>query len=342
MSDGPKTPEASRRIDALRRRQRTADADPQPGARRARQVDRQAQRLRPPRQGRRHHLAVRHRDGRADRQLAGPQRHRQQLQRRPDAVGHLADLRGVDGRQAQGLREGARLRLRDPERRDRPDRAAADQGDGAVPARGLRGRPEDRDRLHDRGQRAGRLLPLPPRPPRPAPPRRQAADALRQGPLPATTRSPARRSARSCAASGSRSSDPDPEDAERHADARLPAGARQGRGPVHGPRGRQLGAGQRLVHGQRGRRHLSPARSGATRRRRTSSTARSSSCTSRPNRSVLDEPDAIVVSPRGGVVLCEDGDGEDHGGHQLPPGPDAEREDGDVRARTRRRSTCHR
>lgn len=34
-------------------------------------------------------------------------------------------------------------------------------------------------------------------------------------------------------------------------------------------------------------------------------------------RSVLDEPDAIVVSPRGGVVLCEDGDGEDGGTNFL-------------------------
>ncbi|HEU4803598.1 MAG TPA: alkaline phosphatase PhoX [Solirubrobacterales bacterium] len=34
-------------------------------------------------------------------------------------------------------------------------------------------------------------------------------------------------------------------------------------------------------------------------------------------RSVLDEPDAIVVSPRGGVVLCEDGDGEDGGFNYL-------------------------
>ena len=32
------------------------------------------------------------------------------------------------------------------------------------------------------------------------------------------------------------------------------------------------------------------------------------------DRHVLDEPDAIVVSPRGGTVLCEDGDGDDPGG----------------------------
>lgn len=35
------------------------------------------------------------------------------------------------------------------------------------------------------------------------------------------------------------------------------------------------------------------------------------------DRKVLDEPDAIVVSPRGGTVLCEDGDGEDGGTNFL-------------------------
>jgi secreted PhoX family phosphatase len=29
---------------------------------------------------------------------------------------------------------------------------------------------------------------------------------------------------------------------------------------------------------------------------------------------VLDQPDALTVSPRGGVVVCEDGDGEDVNG----------------------------
>lgn len=33
-----------------------------------------------------------------------------------------------------------------------------------------------------------------------------------------------------------------------------------------------------------------------------------------PGSSVLDEPDAICVSPRGGVIVCEDGDGDDQGG----------------------------
>jgi secreted PhoX family phosphatase len=33
-----------------------------------------------------------------------------------------------------------------------------------------------------------------------------------------------------------------------------------------------------------------------------------------PDRAVLDQPDAICVSPRGGVVLCEDGDGEEFNG----------------------------
>lgn len=35
------------------------------------------------------------------------------------------------------------------------------------------------------------------------------------------------------------------------------------------------------------------------------------------DRKILDEPDSIVVSPRGGVVVCEDGDGEDGGTNFL-------------------------
>ncbi len=32
------------------------------------------------------------------------------------------------------------------------------------------------------------------------------------------------------------------------------------------------------------------------------------------SKSVLDQPDSLAVSPRGGVVVCEDGDGEDVNG----------------------------
>ena len=55
--------------------------------------------------------------------------------------------------------------------------------DGPLRPRGLPGRPEDGDRLHDRGQRRSRrrLLPLPAQPQGQAAPRRQAADARDQG-----------------------------------------------------------------------------------------------------------------------------------------------------------------
>ena len=163
MSDGLKTPKHHDGSAVFEAGNDRADADPEPGERRPRQGARQAQRLRPSRQGRGDGFPVRHAERRAGRQRPRPQRHRQQLQRRPDPVGHVADLRGVHRRQAQGIREGARLRLRDPEGRQRTDRAEADQGDGPVRPRGVRGRPEDGDRLHDRGQRARRLLPLHPR-----------------------------------------------------------------------------------------------------------------------------------------------------------------------------------
>ena len=192
----------------------------------------------------------------ADRQRAGPQRHRQQLQRRPDAVGHLADLRGVDGRHAQGLREGARLRLRDPEGRDRPDRAEADQGDGPVRARGLRDRPEDGHRLHDRGQ-GGRTASTATSPTTAA--SSTAAASCRCSPsraARATTRSPARRSARSCRCEWVTINDPDPEDAERHAARVYQQGRDQGAARFMGLEGANVGPGQRLVHGQRGRRPL--------------------------------------------------------------------------------------
>ena len=90
----------------------------------------------------------------------------------------------------------------------------------------------------------------------------------------------------------------------------LRAGPRQGRGPVHGPRGLQLGPGQRLVHGQRGRRHQ--ARPGLALHAGEEPQARHAELVFESiDRSVLDQPDAICVSPRGGVLLCEDGDGED-------------------------------
>ena len=79
--------------------------------------------------------------GHAARQPPRPQRHRQQLQRRRHPVGQLADLRGVDGRAAPGLRTRARLRLRGPGQGQGRGRAGADQGDGPLRTRGGGGRP---------------------------------------------------------------------------------------------------------------------------------------------------------------------------------------------------------
>ena len=52
--------------------------------------------------------------------------------------------------------------------------------------------------------------------------------------------------------------------------------------------------------------------------------ARSSCLYESTSGSVLDQPDNITVSPKGAVVMCEDGDGEDTGGDNwlrvLTPG----------------------
>ena len=121
---------------------------------------------------------------------------------RHDAVGLLAELRGDDRRRQGRLREAARLRLRDPGEDDRHRRAGAAEGDGPVRARDRAGRPEDRHRLHDRGQRRPRRRVLPLRAEAEGPPggRRHPADArdhrreaLQHGQGPAGRRGPRRR-----------------------------------------------------------------------------------------------------------------------------------------------------
>ena len=76
----------------------------------------------------------------------------------------------------------------------------------------------------------------------------------------------ARRSARGCAASGSTSTIRIPEDAEHHPDAVYEQGRAQGRRAVHGPGGRTLVEGQRLLRRPARRATGTRARSGATRR----------------------------------------------------------------------------
>ncbi len=171
-------------------------------------------------------------------------------------------------------------------------------------------RPQDRNRLHDRGQRSRRLLPLHPQSPGPAPSRRQAADALRQRPLQVRHRH--RAEGRQEAAlrvgddrrSGSRG---------RRApfDPRLRPGPRTRAPP--GSWASRVPRGARAASGSRPARPATSiaVRSGATRRRRTIKHGTLELMFESSNRNHLDQPDAIVVSPRGGVLLCEDGDGED-------------------------------
>ena len=172
--------------------------------------------------------------------------------------------------------------------------------------------PQDGHRLHDRGQRPRRLLPLHPRPPRAssiaaASSRCSASTAARKYDTVTGQKVGKKLALRVGDDRRSRSRG---RRAPRHPGLR--PGSREGRRPVHGPRGRILGRGQRLVHRQRGRRH--PSRSGLalhagartvkhgtlelvfeSSNRDRCSTSRTRSC----------------VSPRGGVLLCEDGDGED-------------------------------
>ena len=150
-----------------------------------------AQRLRPRRPGRGHGLALRSRLGQAA--SAAPW-----SSTGPTTTATAAPtpwgtwLSGEENTVGpdQGYERRARLRLRGPGARDLDRRAGPDQGDGPLRPRGLPGRPEDGDRLHDRGQRRPRrrLLSLPAPPQGQAAPRRQAPDARDQGQAAATTR----------------------------------------------------------------------------------------------------------------------------------------------------------
>ena len=99
---------------------------------------------------------------------------RPELRRWPDAVGHVAHVRGDRGRDR---RREARLRVRGrPGPRRRPP---SDQGHGSVRGRGGRGEPQDRRRLPHRGRQRPVRLPVPVPPPRPAAGARQPAQGRR-------------------------------------------------------------------------------------------------------------------------------------------------------------------
>ena len=115
-------------------------------------------------------------DRRGDPVVHQPQRHDDELLRRPDAVGRLDHLRGdrerprrqsgLHRRLERAAQEAARLRLRgagQPPARPRPVQPQADHPRRPVRARGGVVRPEGRPPLPDRGQLRVpvRLLPLP-------------------------------------------------------------------------------------------------------------------------------------------------------------------------------------
>ena len=269
MSDGLKTPRLPRRDDDRRRAQRARRGPAQPRGRRRRPRAGQGEGLRPRRPGRRDDVAVRHHLGDVVGVLARAERHRQQLQRRADAVGHVAVVRGVDRGPGRRLREAARLRLRGAADRDHAGRPGADQGHGPLRARGVRDRPADRRRVHDRGQRrpGRRLLPLHPGGRRPAPRGRPPGDArgartraVRHDDGPDGRPSAAR-------ASGCRSSDPDPSDAEKHPEAVYEQGRAQGAARFVGLEGASWSGGSVYFVASEAGDDGKAARSGATRPR---------------------------------------------------------------------------
>ena len=117
-----------------------------------------------------------------------------------------------------------------PSRRDATGRAGADQGDGTVRPRGLPGGPEDGDRLHDRGQRRPRrrLLSLPAPPQGQAPSRRQAADARHPRPAEVQHRHATRSDGKKLECRWVDIKDPDPNGADRFAQAVYMQGRHKG------------------------------------------------------------------------------------------------------------------
>jgi secreted PhoX family phosphatase len=203
----------------------------------------QVQRLRPGRPRRRHQLALRHRQGRTAGERHRPQRHARKLQRRRDAVGLLALLRGEHRRADPGVRETARVRVRGVVY------LTEDSGD---PADGFyRFLPDDTPRLH----KGGTL---------------QMLAVKGRGKYDTTH---GQKGGEKLDCEWVTIDDPDPPEAETE-----PAAVWR--------QGRAKGAAQFM--GVEGYESTSEKH--------------------------LDEPDTITVSPRGGVLVCEDGNGEDEAG----------------------------
>ena len=245
-----------------------------------------------------------------------------QLRGRRDALGHLAQLRGNRDRPVREGRAAARLRVRSARGRRRDDREA-DRRHGPHAARGRRHRPGDGHRVPHGGRGLElRLLPLrrPRQARRPGQLRsgRPAAGRARRRP---GQRGPARARGRRRPCdrvgghrqSGCRSG----QDAGRNfrdhrsRERAVPAGLGPGRARDE-PRRRHLPSRREALS----RRHRGgPQRGGparATARARSGSTTRASRrCTAifvAGSQQVGDNIDNITASPRGGLLLCENGD----------------------------------
>ena len=106
--------------------------------------------------------------------------------------------------------------------------------------------------------------------------------------------------------------DPDPTNAERHPDAVYQQGREKGAARFMGLEGAAWGNGSvyftasEAGDAHRGQiwRYTPKGHQGGTLQLQFESS----------DKKELDQPDCVVVSPRGGVVVCEDGDGEDLAG----------------------------
>ena len=304
MADGTPTPGAHDGMAAFRRRRPHGAPGAQPRAGRP-AAPFAARTTYDPAADRRHHQpGVRPRRRRAGRAAyASLSGHHPQLRRRADAVGHLADA-ARRRRDDQRRRHPPRLRVRGARRRRRPT---------AVPLRpwaGSRTRPSPstpRTGIVYLTEDAGAVGPLPVRAP-PAPPTWPPAACCRWPPS-ATRRSaptptPATARPRPPSTLGRPSTSPTRGPAEP---STVSQGIAKG-GAQFEPAARAPGTATASIY-------FVSTRAARTARARCSPTTRRehahAACSRSPSADVLNAPDNICVSPRGGLVLCEDGSGRE-------------------------------
>ena len=219
---------------------------------------------------RRHHDdRGRRRHGRVPRLVDQPQRHRHELRRHADPVGHVDHLRGDHDRRRRRLQEAARLRVRGRPAGERAGAHQALQEARPVPARGRCGRPGHRRGVHDRGRGPRRLLPFRARG-APATCARAAPDAPRQGPAALQHHRRPDGRGRCSSATGSPSTTPDPPSAEDDASAVFQQGRAKGGAKFLGGEGATYATAVGRLRIVRRRRRRVSVRSGSTRRRPTS------------------------------------------------------------------------